>query len=103
MKHRLDGGRMVPIWGIPALDMKTVGAAVRRRRKALGHTLDDIANYCGVSRRTLIKLEQGADVRFSTLTAVMASMGMTLDFSETTKTLLKKEAAAVKETDDDWF
>ena len=103
MKHEIDDERQGNRLGSPVLDMKTVGKAVRCRRKSLGHTLDDIANYCDVSRRTLIKLEQGADVRFSTLTAVMASMGMTLDFSETTKTLLKKEAAAVKETEDDWF
>lgn len=102
MKHEIDDGWMVKMLGIPVLDMKAVGATVRRRRKSLGHSLDTIAEYCGVSRRTLIKLEQGADVRFSTLTAVMASMGMSLDFSETTKAMLKKDAA-VKESDDDWY
>lgn len=103
MKHEIDDGWMVKMLGMPVLDMKTVGAAVRRRRKSLGHSLDTIAEYCGVSRRTLIKLEQGADVRFSTLTAVMASMGMTLDFSETTKAILQKDTVAVKESDDDWY
>lgn len=103
MKHKIDDGWMVKMLGMPVLDMKTVGAAVRRRRKSLGHSLDTIAEYCGVSRRTLIKLEQGVDVRFSTLTAVMASMGMTLDFSETTKAILQKDTAAVKESDDDWY
>lgn len=103
MKHEIDDGWMVKMLGIPLLDMKTVGAAVRRRRKSLGHSLDTIAACCGVSKRTLIKLEQGADVRFSTLTAVMASMGMTLDFSDTTKALLKKDATPEKETEDDWF
>ena len=29
--------------------------------------------------------------------------GMTLDFSETTKAVLRKDAAAVKESDDDWY
>ena len=33
----------------------------------------------------------------------MASIGMTLDFSETTKAMLQKDAAAVKEADDDWY
>lgn len=103
MKHKIDDGWMVKLPGIPVLDMKTVGAAVRRRRKSLGHSLDTVADFCGVSKRTLIKLEQGADVRFSTLTAVMTSMGMTLDFSETTKAMLQKDAAAVKESDDDWY
>lgn len=103
MKPEIDDGWMVKMLGMPVLDMKTVGAAVRRRRKLLGHSLDTIAEYCGVSRRTLIELEQGADVRFSTLTAVMASMGMALDFSETTKAMLQKDATAVKESDDDWY
>ena len=103
MKHKLDGVRMVSTWGMPVLDMKTIGAAVRRRRKSLGHSLDTIAAFCGVSKRTLIKLEQGADVRFSTLTTVMATMGMTLDFSEMTKARLQKDAAAVKESDDVWY
>lgn len=103
MKPKIDEGWMVKMLGMSVLDMTTVGAAVRRRRKSLGHSLDTIAEYCGVSRRTLIKLEHGADVRFSTLTAVMASMGMTLDFSETTKAMLQKDAAAVKEADDDWY
>ena len=103
MKHEIDDGWMVKMLGMPVLDMKTVGAAVRRRRKSLGHSLDTIAEYCGVSRRTLIKLEQGADVRLSTPTAVMATLGMTLDFSETTKAVLRKDAAAVKESDDDWY
>ena len=64
MKPKFDEGWLVIMLGMPVLDMKTVGAAVRRRRKSLGHSLDTIAEYCGVSRRTLIKLEQGADVRF---------------------------------------
>ena len=43
MKHEIDDGWMVKMLGIPVLDMKTVGAAVRRRRKSLGHSLDTIA------------------------------------------------------------
>ena len=56
MKHKIDDGWMVKLPGIPVLDMKTVGAAVRRRRKSLGHSLDTVADFCGVSKRTLIKL-----------------------------------------------
>ena len=49
MKPKIDEGWMVKMLGMPVLDMKTVGAAVRRRRKSLGHSLDTIAEYCGVS------------------------------------------------------
>ena len=55
-----------------ALTPQAIGEAVRLRRKALGNTLDDLAEASGISKRTLIKLEQGQDVRFSTLTTVLS-------------------------------
>ena len=42
-----------------ALTPQAIGEAVRLRRKALGNTLDDLAEASGISKRTLIKLEQG--------------------------------------------
>ena len=55
-----------------ALTPQAIGEAIRLRRKALGNTLDDLAEASGISKRTLIKLEQGEDVRFSTLTTVLS-------------------------------
>lgn len=39
-----------------ALTPQAIGEAVRLRRKALGNTLDDLAEASGISKRTLIKL-----------------------------------------------
>ena len=43
----------------------------------------------GISKRTLIKLEQGQDVRFSTLTTVLSWLGLSLDFSAASKKVLE--------------
>ena len=68
-----------------ALTPQAIGEAVRLRRKALGNTLDDLAEASGISKRTLIKLEQGQDVRFSTL----SWLGLSLDFSAASKKVLE--------------
>ena len=49
-----------------ALTPQAIGEAIRLRRKALGNTLDDLAEASGISKRTLIKLEQGEDTVFHT-------------------------------------
>ncbi len=87
-----------------ALLMDTIGAAVRKKRKALGLTLDDIAVFTGISKRTLIKLEAGKDVRFSTLTTVLSAVGLRLDFSEKSKKKLQMiENGQTEEDDAVWF
>ena len=72
-----------------ALTPQAIGEAIRLRRKALGNTLDDLAEASGISKRTLIKLEQGEDVRFSTLTTVLSWLGLSLDFSTASKKVLE--------------
>lgn len=72
-----------------ALTPQAIGEAIRLRRKALGNTLDDLAEASGISKRTLIKLEQGQDVRFSTLTTVLSWLGLSLDFSTASKKVLE--------------
>ena len=47
------------------------------------------AEASGISKRTLIKLEQGQDVRFSTLTTVLSWLGLSLDFSAASKKVLE--------------
>lgn len=75
-----------------ALTAEAVGTAVRLRRRALGKTLDQLAECSRISKRTLIKLEQGQDVRFSTLTTVLSWLGLSLDFSAVSKDLLTEGA-----------
>ena len=64
------------------------------------YTLEDIEMMTEISRKTLIKLEKGGDVRFSTLTTVLSILGLTLDFSDQTKALLQDQSENI---DDDWY
>ena len=91
---------MPTILSSDALLMKAVGETVQKRRLQLGHTQEALANFTGVSKRTIIKLEQGCDVRFSTLTTVIGALGLALDFSAQSKERLA--AAEHSEVDDDW-
>ena len=68
-----------------ALKLEEIGERIRLRRKKLKYTLENIEKATGISRKTLIKLEKGGDVRFSTLTTVLSILGLTLDWSDQTK------------------
>ena len=70
-----------------ALKLEEIGERIRLRRKKLKYTLEDIEKATGISRKTLIKLEKGGDVRFSTLTTVLSILGLTLDWSDQTKNM----------------
>lgn len=83
-----------------ALSLKVIGETIRHRRKQLKYTLEDIEMMTEISRKTLIKLEKGGDVRFSTLTTVLSILGLTLDFSYQTKALLQDQSENI---DDDWY
>lgn len=83
-----------------ALSLKVIGETIRHRRKQLKYTLEDIEMMTEISRKTLIKLEKGGDVRFSTLTTVLSILGLTLDFSDQTKALLQDQSENI---DDDWY
>lgn len=71
------------------LTLNEIGEVIRKRRKALGYTLEEIEKATKISRKTLIKLEKGGDVRYSTLITVLSNLGLTLDWSDQTKFLLK--------------
>ena len=85
-----------------ALTLETIGQGIRKRRKGLGYTLDKIELVTGISKKTLIKLEKGGDVRFSTLLTVLSILGLTLDWSASAKILLSEEKS-LKEKLDVWF
>ena len=83
-----------------ALTIEKIGPEIRRRRKSLNYTLKEIEKTTGISRKTLIKLEKGGDVRFSTLTTVLSILGLTLDWSEQSKYILSGRA---ENEDDGWY
>lgn len=82
--------RCEPFIRFDALTSTQIGEAVRLARHDQGMTLDRLADASSISKRTLIKLEQGKDVRFSTLTTVLSWLGLSLDFSKNTKDVLAK-------------
>lgn len=104
--------RRQPFIRFDALTSTEIGEAVRLSRRNQGLTLDQLADATGISKRTLIKLEQGQDVRFSTLTTVLSWLGLALDFSQNTKEKLAKarrkedkNGVTAKERNDDseWY
>lgn len=78
-----------------ALKIEEVGTAIRNRRKALDITLEKLELISGISRKTLIKLEKGGDVKFSTLTSVLSLLGLHLTF--------KEPVPVVEDDEDDWI
>ena len=73
-----------------ALKLEEIGERIRLRRKKLKYTLEDIEKATGISRKTLIKLEKGGDVRFSTL----------LDWSDQTKYMFSDRLG---DRNDGWY
>ena len=63
-------------------------------------TLEDIEKFTQISRKTLIKLEKGGDVRFFTLTTVLSILGLRLDLSAHSKALLQNPSET---SDEEWY
>ena len=82
------------------LKLEEIGERIRLRRKKLKYTLEDIEKATGISRKTLIKLEKGGDVRFSTLTTVLSILGLTLDWSDQTKYMFSDRLG---DRNDGWY
>lgn len=83
--------------------MEDVGSAVRRKRKALGYTLEQMSNVTHISKRTLIKLEAGEDVRYSTLLVALSAVGLALSFNATSLEDLEAIENGTFELDDGAF
>lgn len=58
-----------------------LGEAVHKRRKALKLSLDTVSDMTGITKKTLIALEKGRDVRVSTVLTVCNLLGCTLTVS----------------------
>jgi transcriptional regulator with XRE-family HTH domain len=60
------------------LPQGNIGPAVRRAREARGLTQQTLATSAGIALRTLIRIEQGEDMRIGTLTAIADVLGVSL-------------------------
>jgi len=43
------------------LDMSSIGAVLRRRRRELGYTQSEVAAFCGFSQRLISEIERGRE------------------------------------------
>lgn len=69
---------------------------IKAQRKKRGWTLEEVENLTGISKKTLIRLEKGEDVRLSTLVCVLKLLGITLAFDHV-PTVNREDAVAAKE------
>lgn len=51
-----------------------VGAAVRRTREAVGYSVDDLAETCGLTENEISKIEIGADADPAKLRRIAAAL-----------------------------
>ena len=71
----------------------TVGELIRKKRKELGMTLDDVGRYCGVDRSYVLKWETGAIQKIRSDRMVLLSQCLQIDIADliATRELLTKE------------
>ena len=63
--------------------------SIRLGRKQLGYSLDSLAETTGLTKKTLIRLEKGEDIRMSSFLIVMQTLDITFDYTfQTRMTLL---------------
>lgn len=88
--------------GTKELDPASLGLAIRDRRKAAKMTQEVTASLCGISKKTLIKIEKGRDVYLSTLLQVMNALGLRLQLVQDTGSQVASSNSQ-PEVDDEWF
>ncbi|WP_322862395.1 helix-turn-helix domain-containing protein [Aeromonas allosaccharophila] len=86
-----------------ALDPASLGLAIRERRKAARMTQEVTASLCGISKKTLIKIEKGGDVYLSTLLQVMNALGLRLQLVQEAGSLVTSDSCPSEVGDDEWF
>lgn len=85
------------------LDPASLGLAIRERRKAARMTQEVTASLCGISKKTLIKIEKGGDVYLSTLLQVMKALGLHLQLVQEVGLQVTSGNSQPEVGDDEWF
>jgi DNA-binding XRE family transcriptional regulator len=86
-----------------ALDPASLGLAIRERRKTAKMTQEVTASLCGISKKTLIKIEKGGDVYLSTLLQVMHALGLRLQLVQEAGPQVTRDSSQAEVGDDEWF
>ena len=81
----------------------SLGLAIRERRKAARMTQEVTASLCGISKKTLIKIEKGGDVYLSTLLQVMKALGLHLQLVQEVGSQVASGNSQPEVGDDEWF
>ena len=89
--------------GPKELDPASLGLAIRERRKAARMTQEVAASLCGISKKTLIKIEKGGDVYLSTLLQVMKALGLHLQLVQEAGSQVTSGNSQPEVGDDEWF
>ena len=89
--------------GPKELDPASLGLAIRERRKAARMTQEVTASLCGISKKTLIKIEKGGDVYLSTLLQVMKALGLRLQLVQEAGSQVAGGNRQPEVGDDEWF
>jgi len=63
---------------VSQLDPSTLGKLIKDNRKAASMTQEIAASFCGVTKKTLIRVEKGEDVYFSTIVKILNGLGINL-------------------------
>ncbi|QFI38785.1 helix-turn-helix transcriptional regulator [Moritella marina ATCC 15381] len=63
---------------VTQLDPITLGKLIKDHRKAASMTQEIAASFCGVTKKTLIRVEKGEDVYFSTIVKILNGLGISL-------------------------
>ena len=89
--------------GPKELDPASLGLAIRERRKAARMTQEVTASLCGISKKTLIKIEKGGDVYLSTLLQVMNALGLRLQLVQEAGSQVTSDSCTSEIGNDEWF
>lgn len=72
---------------VPNMSPIDIGQAIRKERKALRKTQQDLANAAQCSRQTILDMEAGKNVSLHTLMASLAALGKGIAIIDTRPTV----------------
>ncbi|MGP1721170.1 helix-turn-helix domain-containing protein [Shewanella frigidimarina] len=65
-----------------ALNQQSLGLLIKETRNNAALTQDVAAMLCGVTKKTLIRVEKGEDVYISTVFKILNGLGISIDASQ---------------------
>ncbi|GGB72170.1 helix-turn-helix domain-containing protein [Shewanella inventionis] len=65
-----------------ALNQQSLGLLIKETRNSAALTQDVAAMLCGVTKKTLIRVEKGNDVYISTVFKILNGLGISIDVAQ---------------------